>query len=140
MIIGAAFLVGYLVANPGGTVWQAKYWLGMGDRASSLVKLVASESNGAESELSHAIASEDEALRICAAEALAARGDKRGIETLVALCAGDEAGESVSRGKLEGLLNKPDRLEDFDSVQAWYDSTRHTLQCDQHAVWREEAR
>ena len=138
VIIAVAFLVGYLVANPAGTVWRAKYWMGFGDRAGALDKLVIAESDGAESELTHAIEADDAALRLRAAEALAARGDKRGIETLVALCGDGTASGTAPRKSLESLLDDPSRLEDYDSVRAWYDSMRHVLQCSQHAVWREK--
>ncbi|MHC4448801.1 MAG: HEAT repeat domain-containing protein [Planctomycetota bacterium] len=136
VIIAVAFSVGYLIANPAGTVWRARYWLPFGDRNSALERLVEVEPGGAESELTHAIETDDPALQLTAAEALAARGDKRGLETLVALCG--DAEESPPRTSLEGILDDPKRLNDFDSVKEWFDSNRHVLRCTKHALWKEQ--
>ncbi len=136
VIIAVAFFVGYLVANPAGTFWRARYWLPFGDRSSALASLVEVEPGGAESELSHAIETDDPALQLAAAEVLAARGDKRGLETLVALC--NESEDSPPRQSLEKILDDPKRLNDFDSVKEWFDSTRHVLRCNKHALWKEQ--
>ena len=68
VIIAVAFSVGYLIANPAGTVWRARYWLPFGDRNSALERLVEVEPGGAESELTHAIETDDPALQLTAAE------------------------------------------------------------------------
>ena len=75
-------------------------------------------------------------LQLAAAEVLATRGDKRGLETLVALCG--EAEESPPRTSLERILDNPKRLNDFDSVKEWFDSNRHVLRCTKHALWKEQ--
>jgi len=138
VVLGVAFLVGYLVANPAGTVWRARYWMPFGNRTAALEHLVEVEPGGAESELSSAIDADDEGLRFVAATVLAKRGDKRGLETLVKLCGTGESAKAKPRAQLEALLDKPERLDDFDSVQEWFDSTRHTLKCTEHAVWRQQ--
>jgi hypothetical protein len=136
LVIVVSFSVGYLVANPAGTVHRARYWMPFGDRNGALASLVEVEPGGAESELSHAIKANDPELQLTAAEVLAKRGDKRGLETLVSLCGKDE--ESRPRKSLEALLERPGRLDHYDSVQQWFDSTRHVLRCNKHAVWREK--
>jgi len=135
VVIGVAFLVGYLVANPAGTVWRARYWMSLGDRAMMLEKLVEVEPVGAESELDHAIGSDDDGLRYTAASVLAARGDKRGLEELVKMC-GEGTGEGTpSRRRIEELLEQPDRIDGYDSVREWFDSNRHILRCEHDARW-----
>jgi hypothetical protein len=137
VVIGIAFLVGYLVANPAGTVWRARYWLSFGDRTEMLQKLVEVEPVGAESELDHALESDDQQLRFAAASELAARGDKRGLEALVAMCGKGTGEGSPSRRRLEELLENPEHIDRFDSVREWFDSTRHILECRHDARWTE---
>lgn len=137
VVLGVAFLVGYLVANPAGTVWRARYWMPFGSRTSALEHLVEVEPGGAESELTNAIDADDGELQLAAATVLAKRGDKRGLETLVKLCGDGDAEGTKPRQQLEKLLEKPGRIDDFDSVKEWFGSTRHILKCNKHAVWRE---
>jgi len=137
VILGVAFLVGYVVANPAGTVWRARYWMPFGDRAAALEKLVAVEPVGAESELGHALEADDAKLRLAAASVLAARGEKRGLEALVMMCGDGEAEGTPPRGEIERLLEEPEEIGEYDSVKEWYEAKRHYLKCDAHAVWRE---
>ncbi|MEM8884393.1 MAG: hypothetical protein AAGD14_10005 [Planctomycetota bacterium] len=134
--ITLAFVVGYAAANPSGTFWRLRYWMPVGSKVIALEGLCEAEPGGAESELDHALASDDPELALLAAAELARRGEKRGLEHIVASCVDDR---ERPRKELELLLEDPDSLDDFDSVQEWFDHRRRVLQCTQHAIWKVRA-
>ena len=127
-----AFAVGVLVANPAGFFWRVRFWVPAGDRVGALDELVEAEPNGAVSELTHALDSDDGALRLAAAVHLADRGDKRGIESLVAL---SDAKHPGAREKLESLLLDPASLDRYDSAKEWYDATHHVIHFEPAVRW-----
>ena len=121
-----------LVTNPAGFVWRVRFWLPAGNRAPALAKLVDAEPGGAETELAHALESDDAELRFAAAILLANRGDKRGIATLVKLCDAKHPGASEA---LRNLLLDPGSLDRYDSAQEWYDATQHVIHFEPSVRW-----
>jgi len=127
-----AFVIGVLVANPSGFFWRMRYWVPVGDRAGALKHLVEAEPGGAASELASAVESGDIDLRLIAAWQLAARGDKRGVETLVALADAQHPG---ARERLADCLVDPDSLNQYESAAEWYAATHHVIHFQPTARW-----
>jgi len=127
-----AFALGVLISNPSAFFWRARFWVPAGDRAAALNRLIEAEPHGAETELGHALESDDASLRLAAASKLAERGDKRGIEAMVALT---DAKHPGAREKLESLLIEPSSLDNYDSAQEWYDATHHVINFHPETRW-----
>ena len=76
--------------------------------------------------------SDDIDLRLIAAWQLAARGDKRGVETLVALADAQHPG---ARERLADCLVDPDSLNQYESAAEWYAATHHVIHFQPTARW-----
>jgi len=127
-----AFALGVLISNPAGFMWRVRFWIPAGNRAPALAKLVDAEPGGANTELDHALDSDDADLSLAAAVLFAQRGDRRGIETLVKLC---DAKHPGAREALCEMLIEPGSLDNYETAQEWYASSRHAIHFEPTVRW-----
>jgi hypothetical protein len=111
--------------------WRIRYWAEPSARCIALTGLMNVTDDGGWLELRHAARSEDERLRVHAAEYLAARGDREGVRVIVDLCYEYPDGalkftpRSILRETVEGDL----RLAAHGTSEKWWrahgDELRH---------------
>lgn len=130
-----AFSLGFVLAGPDGFVARVGYWIPGVDKIAALDRLLEAEPGGGETELAHAIASDDKDLCLHGAVLLARKGDVSGIKKLVQLCPPSGDASHPARGALETLLVRPELINHYDSVQEWYRSTKHVLHHESEARW-----
>ncbi len=139
--VAVAFVVGFVLANPLGFGSRVGYWMPGTDRVSSLDRLMKAEPTGGETELNHALESEDKDLRLCAARHMARKGDPRGLEVVVELCPPSGPLSHPARAVLEELVVHPESIDKFDSVQEWFRTIRPVLRFESGvACWSGEPR